>query len=84
MQKNTNKKKLTAIISAAVIVVLLAAFLAVFIMAVFSDEPGETALWMIVILYGVPIIAVILGVVFALRQRVKEIDSGEEEDAKKY
>lgn len=38
----------------------------------------------ILIVYGLLIVAVILGVLAALRQRLKEIESGEEEDAKQY
>jgi type III secretory pathway component EscS len=35
-------------------------------------------------LYGVLIVAMIVGVVIALCQRLREIRGGEEEDAKKY
>lgn len=80
----SSKKKITAVICAAVIICLLVAFLSVFIGALRSDDPETSVLWSILILYGVPIIAVIVGVVFALRQRMKEIESGEEEDAEKY
>jgi len=36
------------------------------------------------LLYGGLIVAVVFGVIAALRQRLKEIEGGEEEDAKKY
>ena len=35
-------------------------------------------------LYALALLAVIAGVIAALRQRLREIDGGEEEDAKKY
>ena len=36
------------------------------------------------LIYGGVIVAAIVGVVAALRQRLQEIESGEEEDAKQY
>jgi len=47
---------------------------------------AEEALLVIGIIgfYGLIIVAVIIGVIFALRQRLKEIEGGEEEDAKQY
>ena len=38
----------------------------------------------ILVLYAGFILAVIVGVLLALRQRLREIERGEEEDAKKY
>ena len=39
---------------------------------------------MILILYALVLLAVIVGVVIALIQRLREIERGEEEDARKY
>ena len=39
---------------------------------------------MILLLYAGCIIAVIVGIVAALNQRLREIEGGEEEEAKKY
>lgn len=83
MQKNT-KKKFPAILSALIIVIMLLAFLLVFVIALKSEEPENAALWTIIVLYGIPIAAIMIGIIFALRQRIKEIDSGEEENAKQY
>ena len=38
----------------------------------------------ILILYALVLLAVIVGVVIALIQRLREIERGEEEDARKY
>lgn len=81
MQDATEKKrgaKWAARIMIGVLVVYLCAFLAVVIM------DWDWAAFGIMVIYSVMILAVIAGITIALRQRLREIDSGEEEEAKQY
>ena len=83
MRKNTDKK-LAPILCAAVAVVVLGIFLVLTILPLLGDSLGELACIAAVVFYGLVTAAVIAGVIAALRQRLKEIDSGEEEESKKY
>ena len=83
MRKGTEKKR-GAIICAAVIVGLLAIVLAMFMLPVLGAMYEDAVVAVILIVYGAVIAAVIAGVLCALRERLREIEGGEEEDAKKY
>lgn len=83
MRNGTDKKR-AAVICAAVIVGLLAILLAVFMVPVLGAMYEGLVVAGILAVYALMIIAVIVGVLFALRERLKEIEGGEEEDAKKY
>lgn len=83
MQNGTDKKR-GAVLCAAVIVGLLAIVLAVFLAPVLGAMYEEAIVAGILLVYALVIIAVIAGVIFALRERIREIEGGEEEDAKKY
>ena len=81
---NNKTKKRAAIWCAAVIIAALGVFLAAFLLPLLGELFG---LWIavgVLLLYGSMTVAVIVGVIVALRQRLKEIESGEEEEAKKY
>ena len=78
------KKKKAPIICAAIVIGLLAAYLAVILFALIGEAHGELFALIFFLLYGGLIVAVVFGVIAALRQRLKEIEGGEEEDAKKY
>lgn len=78
------KKKRGPIISAVVIIAILGIYLAAFLYPVVGEALGDTIGVVFLIVYGLFIVAVIVGVLAALRQRLKEIEGGEEEDAKKY
>lgn len=82
--QDTTKKKHGSIVSAAVIIGLLGVFLAVFLFPLIGDVYGEAAAVGFLLIYAVVIIAVIVGVIVALGQRLREIESGEEDEAKKY
>lgn len=87
MQNNTEKnrnKRIAPVVCAAVIIVLLAAVLAALILPVISGSLENAALVLFLGVYALVIAAVIVGVVLALMQRLREIRGGEEEDAKKY
>ncbi len=83
MRKGTEKKR-GAVICAAVIVGLLAIVLAMFMLPVLGAMYEDAVVAVILIVYGAVIAAVIVGVLCALRERLREIEGGEEEDAKKY
>lgn len=80
MRKNIKRG---AILSALVVVVFFLVYLALLATAVL-EAPQDVIGWLAVVLAGGIFVAMIVGVVLALSQRLKEIDSGEEEDAKKY
>lgn len=82
--RETTKKKKTPILCAAIIIGVLALFLACILFPLLGSAVGEWMAVGILLLYGGVIVAVIVGVVMALRQRLREIEGGEEEDAKKY
>ncbi len=85
MQDTTkNSKKKAPIICAAVVIGLLGIFLATILFPLIGEVYGELLAVGFLLIYGLGIIAVIIGVLVALRQRMKEIESGEEEDARKY
>lgn len=84
MQDTTNHNKKVAIICAAVIVSLLGIFLIAFLFPLLGAAYGELMAVGIVLVYVFINVAVIVGVIIALRQRLWELESGEEEDAKKY
>lgn len=80
MRKNIKRG---AIISALAVAVFLLAYLALLAAAVL-ELPENTAGLIALAFVGAVFLAVLVGVFLALRQRLKEVDSGEEEDAKKY
>lgn len=80
MRKNIKRG---AIISALAVAVFLLAYLALLAAAVL-ELPEDTAGLIALAFVGAVFLVVLVGVFLALRQRLKEVDSGEEEDAKKY
>ena len=79
MRKNIKRG---AVISALVVVFFLV-YLVLLATAVL-EVPEDTIGLLAVLFAGAIFLAIIVGVLLALRQRLKEIDTGEEEDAKKY
>ncbi len=86
MRDGINKKKKVApILCAGVVLLVLAALLALMMFPIFAARVEERlVLGLTFGLYGLLIVAMIVGVLVALRQRLREIRGGEEEDAKKY
>lgn len=85
MQDTTNiNKKKGAILCAAVVIGILGIYLAVILFPLVGAAFGELLALGFLLIYGGVIIAVIAGIITALRQRLKEIEGGEEEDAKIY
>lgn len=83
MRKNIDKKK-APIICAVAVIALMLCYLAVVLYGIIVDAEGQALAIGFLVIYGAVILAVIVGVVLALRQRLREIEGGEEEDAKKY
>lgn len=79
-----NRKKKAPIICAAVIIGLLLIFLATILFPLIGAAYGELLAVGFLLVYGCFIVAVIVGVLVALRQRIREIEGGEEEDARRY
>ena len=85
MQNDTkNRKKLAPIVITVALVVFLGIFLATILLPLISEVYGEFLAVGFLLIYGGLIIAAIAGIIIALRQRLKEIEGGEEEDARKY
>lgn len=85
MRNDTKKyKKAAPIICAGVVIVLLLIYLMLFLYPVLGAEMGDGLAVVVLVICAVAILAVIGGVILALRQRLKEIEGGEEEDARKY
>ena len=79
-----NKKKIGAWICALVVIGAALAYLAFALIPLVSESFGDGFVIAFLILYGLIFLAIIAGVLIALYQRLKEIEGGEEEDAKKY
>ena len=88
MQSNSERrgKRKGSILSAAVVLLWLAGLiLGVALTALEAARAGECgAAALLLALYGVLGGAAVIGVVLALRQRLREIDGGEEDDAAQY
>lgn len=84
MNNDKNQKKRGPILCAVVVIAVLGIFLGTILMPLISELAGALFAVGFLLVYGGVIIAVIVGVIVALNQRLREIESGEEEEAKKY
>lgn len=82
--RNTTDKKRGAIACAALGIGFFAVILAVILVPLVGEAYGDVMVWIFLLVYGGIILAIILGIAAALRQRLRELESGEEEDAKQY
>ena len=80
MEKKSKKK--VAIVCALVVIALMTAYLLAIVIPLAGENLG--LLIGILAVYAVLIVAAIIGVLLALRQRLKEIEGGEEDEAKRY
>lgn len=78
--KNTDKRKSATIKSAVVMSIIMIALIALLIWA-YITEPLPIIFFLIILAFP---IATIVGVWLALRERFKEIERGEEDEARKY
>ena len=84
MSRSKEEKKRGAVISAVIIITMLAVFVGFILFPLVSEMGGVFFAVMLLLLYIAGILAVIFGVIAALKQRLEEIEGGEEEEAKKY
>lgn len=78
--QDVDKKRRGSILSTVVMIVLMGAMIALFVWAQTVDPIPFP---IIGILIAMPV-AVIIGVLIALKQRMKQIEGGEEDEARKY
>jgi zinc transporter ZupT len=84
MQKNT-KKKIAPVIITVIVVAYVAPLLGMVAYAAgLAGTQGAGAAVPFLLLYALVGGAVIVGVVYAMAQRLREIDGGEEDEASKY
>lgn len=88
MQNTTEQskrlKKIAPILCAGAVIAFLGVYLATLLYPLLTDAFSDSVVTVVLVFYGLLIVAVIAGVLAALAQRLKEIDGGEEEDAKQY
>ena len=82
--RNTTDKKRGAIACAALGIGFFAVILAVILVPLVGEAYGDVMVWIFLLVYGGIILAIILGIAAALRQRLWELESGEEDEAKQY
>ena len=82
MEKKSKKK--VAVIAALVMIALMTLYLMGIVIPLVRETMGVGVAVTILVIYGAVILASIVGVTLALRQRLKEIESGEEDEAKRY
>jgi DNA-binding transcriptional MerR regulator len=79
-REDVKKKKHAPLLAAAVMIAFFAAMLGLIIWANTLEPMPKVLLAFCIILLGVPIV----GTLIALKQRLSEIDGGEEDEARKY
>ncbi len=86
MQSNSDKKskRIAPLACAAVILVFLGVILGVLLFPLLDIGSEGSAAVVILVLYALVILAMMVGLLIALRQRLREIDGGEEDDASQY
>ncbi len=81
---NKHKKKIAPILCAAAFILFLTVYLAVLFIPMIGASVGGFAVVLFLFLVGLIIVGMIVGVFLALRQRLQEIEGGEEDEAKQY
>ena len=81
---NRNKKIAPIVITVLVVLYLAPLVIGMSALAGFFGASDAPVVMPLFLLYAVAGGAVIVGVIMAMVQRLREIDEGEEEDAKKY
>ena len=85
MQKSIKKKKyIGSMVSAAVMIGMMGVILAILLVPLLMENLTETVAVLVLGFYALMIIATIVGILLALRQRIKEIEGGEEDAASQY
>ena len=84
MTMEKKSKKRVAVIAALVVIALMTLYLVGIVIPLVRETMGVGIAVTILVIYGAIILASMVGVTLALRQRLKEIESGEEDEAKRY
>ena len=85
MRNNTSKKKIAAVVVAILVLLYVGPMVRMVLAAIIGlSKTLEWGILPFLLMYAVIGGAVLAGVLIALAQRLREIDGGEEEDAKKY
>ena len=85
MRNNTNKKKIAPVVIAILALLYVGPMVGMVLAAIIGlSGTLEWGILPFLLMYAVIGGAVVAGVLMALAQRLREIDGGEEEDAKKY
>ena len=84
MTMEKKSKKTVAVIAALVMIALMTLYLVGIVIPLVRETMGVGIAVTILVIYGAIILTSIVGVTLALRQRLKEIESGEEDEAKRY
>jgi heme/copper-type cytochrome/quinol oxidase subunit 2 len=82
-KKDRRVKYVGPIVAAALMLVLMGGLIGVMVWAFAAEAQNAPPLWVEVLLVAIPV-AVIVGVLLALYQRVKQIRGGEEDAAAQY
>ena len=82
MEKKSKKR--VAVAAALVVIALMTAYLVAIVIPLAREVLGEGIAVAILGIYAAAVLAGIVGVTLALKQRLKEIESGEEDEAKRY
>ncbi len=77
------KRYLPALVASVVMIVLMVGMIALMLWAFKVDPVGAPPWPLLALLIGIPAV-IILGVLLAVVQRMKEIGKGEEDEARKY
>ena len=83
MKQNHTKKKIAPWIVALVFILFIGIYIGILIFAQLQAREVPFAV-VLMGLYIVVLAAMIVGIILALRQRLKEIDGGEEDEALQY
>ena len=84
MPMEKKSKKRVAVVAALVAIALTTVYLVAIIIPLVRETMGVGIAVAILVVYGALIFASMVGVTLALKQRLKEIESGEEDEAKRY
>ncbi|MBQ4578141.1 MAG: hypothetical protein IJA84_03665 [Clostridia bacterium] len=79
-----NRKKRAAMLCAALFIGFLGIYLAVILFPLLHNVVGDLWAVALLIVYSILVLAAIVCILLALRQRLREIEGGEEDEAKKY
>lgn len=80
VKRDKRKKMLGPVIAAAVVIVFMVGFIAMMLWANTKEPVPWWILGMVIVIFA----GIIVGVILALRERVKEINGGEEDEAIQY